>query len=132
MGTCHCSRCRKLGTSTIVFVTREQFRLKSGAADIRTVEPRAPYKYARSFCRQCGTSLGEPLSGDESFPINAHCLDGDPGIRNSFQEFLSERPAWAAAGEGDRGRPDPDGPSAHPAGDESFGGALVPPRDTTS
>ncbi|MEO0913510.1 MAG: GFA family protein [Pseudomonadota bacterium] len=97
MGTCHCSRCRKLGTSTIVFVTRAQFRLQSGAEDIETVEPRAPYTYTRSFCRKCGTSLGEPLSPDGSFPINAQCLDTDPGIRNTFHEFVGERPAWLEA-----------------------------------
>ena len=37
MGTCHCSRCRKLGTSTMVFVRRDQFTLTQGEADIETV-----------------------------------------------------------------------------------------------
>ena len=27
MGTCHCSRCRKLGSSTIIFVKKENFKL---------------------------------------------------------------------------------------------------------
>ena len=94
MGTCHCSRCRKLGTSTIVFVRREQFTLTHGEADIVTVAPQAPYKYVRSFCRKCGTSLGEPLSPDGSFPINAQCLDDDPAIRNTFVEHVSDLPAW--------------------------------------
>ncbi|MGD1884881.1 MAG: GFA family protein [Paracoccaceae bacterium] len=94
MGTCHCSRCRKLGVSTIVFVKRDQFHLEAGADVIETMEPTAPYKYYRSFCRQCGTSLGEPMSPDESFPINAHCLDDDPGIRNAFHEHVAEAPAW--------------------------------------
>jgi hypothetical protein len=95
MGTCHCSRCRKLGTSTIVFVKREQFKLLSGTEVIETVAPESPFTYTRSFCRTCGTSLGEPLSRDASFPINAHCLDDDPGIRNSFHEFTQDRPAWS-------------------------------------
>ena len=99
MGTCHCSRCRKLGTSTIVFVGRDQFRLESGEGDIETVKPCAPNTYVRSFCRLCGTSLGEPLSPDELFPINAHCLDDDPGIRNTFHEFVAEKPAWSALSE---------------------------------
>ncbi len=94
MGTCHCSRCRKLGTSTIVFVKREQFRLISGEESIETVVPEPPYKYVRSFCRRCGTSLGEPLSPEASFPINAQCLDDDPVIRNTFFEFVSDLPAW--------------------------------------
>ncbi|MGO4839895.1 GFA family protein, partial [Rhizobiaceae sp. 2RAB30] len=94
MGTCHCSRCRKLGTSTIVFVRREQFTLTSGEENIETVVPQPPYKYVRSFCRRCGTSLGEPLSPEASFPINAQCLDDDPVIRNTFFEFVSDLPAW--------------------------------------
>ena len=49
---------------------------------------------SRSFCRACGTALGEPLSPDESFPINAQCLDSDPGIKHSFQEFTEDRPVW--------------------------------------
>lgn len=111
MGTCHCSRCRKLGTSTIVFVKREQFRLESGAADIATLAPVAPYKYARSFCRKCGTSLGEPFSPDESFPLNAQCLDSDPGLRNSFHEHEADRPEWLEA---------PDAGSAPEAGKDAL------------
>lgn len=88
------ARCRKLGTSTIVFVKREQFRLTSGEEDIETVVLQPPYKYIRSFCRRCGTSLGEPLSPEASFPINAQCLDDDPVIRNTFFEFVSDLPAW--------------------------------------
>lgn len=94
LGTCHCSRCRKLGSSTIIFVKREQFSLLEGKDHIETIQPRAPYTYTRSFCRACGTALGEPLSPDESFPINAQCLDSDPGIKHSFQEFTEDRPVW--------------------------------------
>lgn len=94
MGQCHCSRCRKLGTSTMIFVTRTQFRVTCGMEDIATLEPKAPFTYRRSFCRKCGTGLGEPLSPDESFPINAQCLDDDPELRVSFHEFTDARPPW--------------------------------------
>lgn len=94
MGSCHCSRCRKLGASTIVFVRRDQFHLETGETEIATIEPTERFKYRRSFCRQCGTSLGEPLSPDESFPINANCLDDDPGLENSFHEFVEDKPSW--------------------------------------
>ncbi|WP_316014859.1 GFA family protein [Roseobacter sp. HKCCA0434] len=99
MGTCHCARCRKLGTSTFVFVTRQQFRLVRGEERLVTLEPTARYGYHRSFCGCCGTSLGEPLSPEGAFPINAQCLDDDPGIRNGMHEFLADRPAWAASAE---------------------------------
>ncbi|WP_299608949.1 GFA family protein [uncultured Tateyamaria sp.] len=95
MGTCLCSRCRKLGTSTIVFVERDQFTLTAGEGEIETVVPVPPFTYHRSFCRACGTSLGEPLSPETSFPINAQCLDDDPGVRNTFHEHEGDRPVWA-------------------------------------
>lgn len=95
MGTCHCSRCRKLGTSTIIFVKRDQFTLQSGKDQIQTVVPEAPHMYYRSFCSECGTALGEPLSPEDSFPLNAQCLDEDPGLRNEFHEFTQDRPVWA-------------------------------------
>ncbi|WP_421981126.1 GFA family protein [Roseibium sp.] len=94
MGTCHCSRCRKLGATPFIFVKREQFELVSGEAEIACYQPEAPYTYMRSFCRRCGTALGEPLSEETSFPVNAHCFDDDPGVRNTFHEFVAEKPAW--------------------------------------
>lgn len=97
MGTCHCARCRKLGSSTGVFVGRDQFRLTRGKEMLETIAPPAGSTYMRSFCKACGTSLGEPLSPDDAFPINAQCLDDDPGLRVSYHEFTSDAPAWAPA-----------------------------------
>jgi hypothetical protein len=78
----------------MLFVSRAQFSLLAGEEHIQTIVPRAPYTYARSFCRSCGTALGEPMSPDESFPINAQCLDDDPGIAHSFHDFTEDRPVW--------------------------------------
>lgn len=94
MGTCHCSRCRKAGASTIVFVKREDLRWVQGREHVATYQPEAPYKYARCFCRICGSSLGEILSGEASFPIAANALDTETGLRNRFHEFTSEKPGW--------------------------------------
>ena len=94
MGTCHCSRCRKAGASTIVFVKKEQLRWVQGKDQVAFYQPTAPYKYGRCFCKICGTSLGEILSGEESFPIAANTLDTEIGLRNQFHEFVSEKPGW--------------------------------------
>ncbi len=94
MGTCHCSRCRKVGAGSLVFVKKDDIKWISGRDQIATYEPSLPYKYARCFCKVCGTSLGEILSDENSFPINAHVLDEDPGVRNQFHEFVAEKPAW--------------------------------------
>lgn len=93
MATCHCSRCRKVGASTFVFVKAESFRWLSGQDDVQRFEAKPPYKYDRCFCSHCGTALGEPGVGD-AFPINANCLDSDPGIRVQFHEFVAAKPDW--------------------------------------
>ncbi len=94
MGTCHCSRCRKAGASTIVFVKKEDLIWRQGREHVALYRPDSPYKYGRCFCRHCGTSLGEILSEENSFPIAANALDTEAGLRNRFHEFVSEKPDW--------------------------------------
>jgi hypothetical protein len=96
MGTCHCTRCRKVGASTFVFAKRVAFELTAGADKISTYEPGAPYKYKRCFCKECGTSLGEVTSQSESFPISANCFDDELHLSNGFHEFVKEKPSWYA------------------------------------
>lgn len=94
MGTCHCSRCRKVGASTIVFVKREDLKWVHGKEHVALYKPTPPYKYGRCFCKICGTSLGEILSDDDSFPIAANAFDTELGLKNQFDEFVSEKPLW--------------------------------------
>lgn len=94
MGTCHCSRCRKAGASTIVFVKRADLEWVSGYENVAMYQPDAPYKYGRCFCQTCGTSLGEILSSEDSFPIAANALDTGVRIKNQFHEFTEEKPHW--------------------------------------
>lgn len=94
MGTCHCSRCRKAGSSTSVFVERDSVKWIQGRELVATYTPEAPFKYSRNFCSRCGTSLGEILSNENSFPIAANSLDDDPIVRIKYQEFKESKPAW--------------------------------------
>lgn len=94
MGTCHCSRCRKAGASTIVFVKKDELQWIAGKQHVALYQPAPPYKYGRCFCRICGTSLGEILSDDDSFPIAANALDTAFELKNQFHEFVSEKPHW--------------------------------------
>ena len=94
MGTCHCSRCRKVGATTFVFVKRDAFTLLAGAASISTYEPVSPYQYKRCFCTHCGTALGEVTSASESFPVAANCFDDALNMANRFHEFVGEKPSW--------------------------------------
>lgn len=94
MGTCHCSRCRKIGSSALVIVEKDSLKINKGFEAIGTYKAIQPFKYDRNFCKICGTALGEILSDEKSFPISAHCLDNDPIVRNTFHEFVSSKPAW--------------------------------------
>lgn len=94
MGTCYCTRCRKIGATTFVFVKRNAFELVTGAEFISTYKPESPYKYNRCFCIKCGTSLGEVTSTEESFPVAANCFDDELEIENTFHEFVKEKPSW--------------------------------------
>lgn len=94
MGTCHCSRCRKAGAGTFVLVARDSLSWLAGREAVASYAPEPPFKYARCFCRHCGTGLGEIASDAETFPIAAHCLDDDPEVRNGFHEWVSVKPAW--------------------------------------
>ncbi len=94
MGTCHCTRCRKVGASVIVFIKKDDLKWIAGRDKVQKYVPEPPHKYARCFCKVCGTSLGEILSEDDSFPISANVLDDDPQVRNRFHEFVSEKPDW--------------------------------------
>jgi hypothetical protein len=94
LGTCHCSRCRKVGASSIVFVKKADVRWLRGKENVALYQPAAPYKYGRCFCKTCGTSLGEILSEADSFPIAANALDTDFGLKNQFHEHVSDKPSW--------------------------------------
>lgn len=94
MATCHCSRCRKAGASSFVFVESATFRWIAGEALVERYAPSAPYRYVRSFCRVCGSALGEIGSDAASFPVAANLLDDDPGVRPRFHEFVAEKPPW--------------------------------------
>ena len=110
MGTCHCTRCRKVGASTFVFVRKEDLIWIQGRDQVQLFESASPYKYGRCFCRVCGTSLGEILSEADSFPIAANALDSELGLRNRFHEFVAEKPAWYAICDDAKqfdGHPDP-------------------------
>lgn len=94
LGTCHCTRCRKVGASAMVFVRRESFQLLAGADAIVTYKPPAPYKYNRCFCSHCGTALGEVTAESDAFTVAANCFDDELSLVNRFHAFVKEKPNW--------------------------------------
>ncbi|TCL08747.1 hypothetical protein BXY66_0785 [Shimia isoporae] len=94
LGACYCSRCRKAGASAMVFIKKESLNWVSGQDQIAVYRPQQPYKYKRCFCKICGTSLGEVLSEEASFPVSANVFDGDLGLQVQFEEHVEDKPSW--------------------------------------
>lgn len=94
VGTCHCSRCRKSGASTIAFIKKETLRWLKGKDQVASYTPSAPYKYVRCFCKVCGSSLGEILSEEANFPVAVNLFDTEVHLENGFHEFVEEKPSW--------------------------------------
>jgi len=94
---CHCSRCRKAGSSEFVLVDRSSFKWIQGRVLVGEYVPEPPFKYKRCFCRKCGSSLGEILSEEEQFTLPVNCLDSDPNIELWFHEHVASKPAWQQA-----------------------------------
>ena len=78
MGTCHCSRCRKAGSGVYAYVRAEAFHWLAGEDLLTRYRPKPPFRFTRSFCKRCGTSLGDPDSGRilaiAGDPVAALCL----------------------------------------------------------
>lgn len=76
-------------------VARERFRLLRGDDLIRSFRP--PGGKAKAFCSACGSSLfgGDWPDGAE-VSVRFGALDGDPGIRPRWRQWVSSSPAWYA------------------------------------
>jgi hypothetical protein len=94
MNWCHCSRCRKVGGMANVSVRAEQFRWVQGRELVTRYEPEPPHRLVRSFCRVCGSYLGEPDTSPLGFPIAATALDDDPGVRPVLHEHVADKAPW--------------------------------------
>ena len=98
MGYCHCSRCRKSGGSAFlanIVVRRADFSWIRGEDLVSTyIADDVPNGLKRSFCRNCGSYLGEPYAEGKYIPLAAGTLNSDPGIRPSFHEFTAHKAAW--------------------------------------
>jgi hypothetical protein len=98
-GYCHCTHCqRRTGTGSSVNgrVPREGFELLSGRDAMRSFTPPAGGR-PKVFCMQCGSALfsGDPLS-DEQVSIRLGTLDGDPGIRPEYHQYVDSAASWEA------------------------------------
>ncbi|HEX7609471.1 MAG TPA: GFA family protein [Solirubrobacteraceae bacterium] len=95
-GYCHCTHCQRrtgTGSSANGRVPREGFRLLSGEQQLRAYQP--PEGIPKLFCSTCGSALfsGEP-SRDAEVAVRLGTLDGDPGIRPHYRQFIASAVVW--------------------------------------
>ena len=113
-GYCHCTRCQHrtgvpLGALSGM-VDAAAVQILEGADSIRTWRP--DEGFPKSFCAQCGGHVwaGEPGSGG-TVAVRLGALDGDPGIRARWHQWVSSVPEWERLP--DDGLPRYPGPREH-------------------
>lgn len=92
---CHCSRCRKAaGVFSAVLVGKAgDLQVTQGEDMIAKYKPGPDWKFERCFCKECGSSLGDLVTGD-IYVVAASALDDDPGIRPIGHIHTDSKPAW--------------------------------------
>jgi hypothetical protein len=95
-GYCHCTRCqRRTGAmwSLNGAVGAEFFELLEGADEVGTWSP--PDGMPKSFCRRCGGHVfaGDP-HGHGLVGVRLGAVEGDPGIRPRWRQWVESAPAW--------------------------------------
>lgn len=92
---CHCGRCRKTGgIYSAVLVGDSESLTVSGAENIVRYAPEDPWKYSRSFCKNCGSSLGELATDEGIYVVAVSALDSDPEILPSAHLHVASKPPW--------------------------------------
>ncbi len=95
-GYCHCTHCqRRTGTPSSLNgrVPQSGFELLQGEERLRAFQPETGVP--KLFCSNCGGHLfsGDPLS-DEQVAVRFGALDGDPGIRPEYRQFIDSAAPW--------------------------------------
>ena len=93
---CHCTRCqRRTGTaaSANARIAPGTLRLVQGEELIRSYLP--PDGSPKDFCSDCGSALWsrDPDSGEIS-GVRLGTIDGDPGIRPQWHQFVANAAVW--------------------------------------
>ena len=90
---CHCTRCqRRTGTaaSANARTSPDHFSIIQGEHRIRSWEP--PDGAPKFFCGDCGSALFSRSPGSVGVRLGA--IDGDPGIRPGFRQYVAYAAPW--------------------------------------
>jgi hypothetical protein len=108
---CHCHNCqRRTGTSNSANarVLATAFRVDSGEQLLRFWEPEGGQ--AKWYCVDCGGHVfSRPQEGRHVF-VRMGALDGEPGIRPQYHQWVSSAVSWEAIADDGLPRYDGAGP----------------------
>lgn len=92
---CHCSRCRKAaGVYSAVLIGKAgDLTVTEGQDDIARFASKPQWQHERCFCKTCGTSLGDMVTG-EVYVVAASALDDDLKIRPMAHIHTASKPNW--------------------------------------
>jgi len=94
---CHCTRCqRRTGTaaSAQARTAPGALRILQGADLVREWVP-PDEGWPKCFCSACGSALWSRSRDDPSvFSVRLGTVDGDPGIRPAYRQFVAYAARW--------------------------------------
>jgi hypothetical protein len=95
-GWCHCTRCQRrtgTGASVQARVVSGSLRVVQGEALLREYRPGEGW--AKVFCGECGSSLWSRSPDDPELKgVRLGAIDGDPGVRPSYRQFVAYAAPW--------------------------------------
>jgi hypothetical protein len=93
---CHCTRCqRRSGTaaSANARLAPGSLRVLQGAESVAEFVP--PDGAVKCFCRECGAALwSRPRDGHEPAGVRLGAIDGDPGLRPAYHQYVAYAAPW--------------------------------------
>jgi len=94
---CHCTRCQRrtgAAASANARLAPGSFRIVSGEEHVRTWAPESGFE--KAFCGLCGSALfsRDPASGETAAGVRLGAIDGDPGVRPQWHQFVAYAAAW--------------------------------------
>jgi hypothetical protein len=93
---CHCTRCQRRtgrGASANARTAPESFRVTEGEEHLRSWAPDGGA--AKFFCGLCGSGLFSRTASDPpAIGVRLGALDGDPGIRPQWHQYVAYAASW--------------------------------------
>jgi len=99
---CYCSRCRKTTGSahaSNLFAHADALAWTAGEKNIGRYDVPEAERFARCFCRTCGSPMPQLLRDASAWLVPAGSLDSFPIIAADARIFFASRAPWAQPGD---------------------------------